>query len=94
MKFINLGKVFILFYMVEQSTSAADSYSFKYLKCDVSEESVHPNFKCFARSYSRTMSTLNFYMKFRSPIRKVYVKLKVQVNLTIQKLINNFSIKG
>lgn len=52
--------------------SAADFCHFKVLKCVVSDQFVHPNFSCFAKSFSRNLSTVSYYLKFKSPIVKLH----------------------
>lgn len=56
------------------------SFSLKVFKCKVStrgtEEFIYPNYTCYAKSYSRTLSTWNFYLLFRKPLSYGFVRMK------------------
>lgn len=47
--------------------------SFKSFQCQVSEKHVYSNFSCFARSYSRSISTANCYLPFKAPLFEMFV---------------------
>lgn len=41
---------------------------FKSMKCAGNEKFVHLNFTCYARSYSRNFSSINFRLVFKKPL--------------------------
>lgn len=45
----------------------------KNVKCDINEKFVFANFSCFAKSYSRTVSTFNVKLYFKEPLNQVFV---------------------
>lgn len=44
----------------------------KSLQCNFSVEFVYPNYSCFAKSYSRTVSTMNIDLTLKKPLAKVF----------------------
>lgn len=45
----------------------------KGVKCNYSEKFIYPNMTCFAKSYSRTFSTVNFRAIAKKPIKNLFV---------------------
>lgn len=43
------------------------------VKCNVNDRFAFKNFTCFAKSYSRTISTFNVKLYFKEPLDKVFV---------------------
>jgi hypothetical protein len=50
--------------------------SFKMLKCDVNPKFIFTNHSCFAKSYSRILSTATVAVYFKQPVYEVYVGSK------------------
>lgn len=48
----------------------------KSFKCNASNKSVEPTYKCYAKSYSRNYSTINYSFNFSSPKRNTMVNKK------------------
>ena len=48
---------------------------FKLNKCEINSKLVHPNATCFAKSYSRTVSTSNCRLFFKRPLYEIFVIL-------------------
>src|SRR5690349_15395123 len=46
---------------------------FKSYRCKFSETFVYKNYSCYAKSYSRTLSTLNNYILFKNPMNDIFV---------------------
>lgn len=53
-------------------------------KCTASNKSVDPNFKCFAKSYSRNFTTINFDFNFSSPQRNTQVKFTMYTEIILE----------
>jgi hypothetical protein len=51
--------------------------SFKMFKCDVNSKFVFANYSCFAKSYSRLLSTANLAVYFKEPVYEIYVSSKL-----------------
>jgi hypothetical protein len=47
--------------------------SIKSVKCKTAENFAYPNVSCFAKSYSRTVSTINIYILARQPMTEIFV---------------------
>ncbi|KAG5666830.1 hypothetical protein PVAND_014840 [Polypedilum vanderplanki] len=51
-------------------------FTFKLFKCEPTEETLtvfaYPNYTCYAKSWSRTVSTINGYILLRRPISEGY----------------------
>ena len=55
------------------SMALGDFASFKLVKCDCNEFFIYPNASCYAKSYSRNMSTMNVEVYLKQPIYEVFV---------------------
>lgn len=68
-----------------QNKSNDNLMFFKSFEClvndEVKEKYVYSNFSCFAKIYSRKVSTLNFYAVFKKPINKLFVSFNKYLNL-------------
>jgi hypothetical protein len=51
--------------------------SFKMFKCDVNPKFVFLNYSCFAKSYSRLLSTVTLVVYFEQPLYEIYVSFKL-----------------
>ncbi|KAG5677880.1 hypothetical protein PVAND_007597 [Polypedilum vanderplanki] len=53
------------------------SFSYKLFKCEYPESSLrdlfYSNYSCYAKSYSRTLSTINGHLYFKKPINEAYI---------------------
>ena len=49
-------------------------------RCTSSNKSIHPGYKCFAKSLSRKVSTANFFIKLRRPFFNMMVNLTATKN--------------
>lgn len=49
----------------------------KYVKCNASEEFVYKNFSCFAKSWSRNLSTVNVVAILKEPTTSVLVSVLI-----------------
>lgn len=66
--------------------SVSDGYaSFKSVKCSASDEFAYKNFSCFAKSFSRTMSTINIDISLKNPLDEFYVILYCCRNFDLTK---------
>jgi hypothetical protein len=63
-----------LFIYLTKPIESFDFASFKLLKCSFNSIFVYSNYSCYAKSYSRNMSTTNGYVMFKKPINKLYVR--------------------
>lgn len=52
---------------------------FKSIRCNFSEEFVLANFSCFAKSYSRTFSTMNTKICFKKPMNDMVVRCTMKI---------------
>jgi hypothetical protein len=68
---IVVALILLLFASYSQSLWRVKSY-----KCTASKKTVDRNFKCFAKSYSRSHSTLNFYLIINRPVFHAKVRVK------------------
>lgn len=48
---------------------------YKAVQCNGSNKYVYQNISCYAKSYSRSLSTLNIMMTFKSPMNQIFVSL-------------------
>lgn len=54
----------------------ADNVYFRNLRCNFSDEFVHKNISCYAKSYSWKVSTINYMVVFKKPFDNILVSLK------------------
>lgn len=52
--------------------------SMKSIQCNANEDFVFKNFSCFAKSYSRTLSTMNAFFFFKAPVDQLFVSFKLR----------------
>lgn len=45
----------------------------KLVKCEANEAFVYPNISCYAKSWSRNVSTSNVVVYFKKPVNTYYV---------------------
>lgn len=84
-----LLKHLILFGIFSLTNSDGD-VSFKAVLCKVSDRFIYPNASCYAKSYSRKISTLNVYVMFRDPLYAIFVSrsfLKYKLNTLIDNIL-------
>lgn len=62
---------------------------FKSVWCNVSEAIAYQNYSCFAKSYSRTISTANAMWTYKNPVPFLLVRLRCR-SLDIYQLNNIF----
>lgn len=73
-----LISISILFCCCFIGSKCSDGFvHFKSLKCVGSEKFVHSNLTCFAKSYSRNLSTINFQIIFKMPINELIVSCAI-----------------
>lgn len=56
----------------------------KSAKCKINPEFIYLNYTCFAKSYSRNVSTMTYYLAYRKPLTHLFVR--------IRKLLRNFGL--
>lgn len=78
---------FSLFSLSQTSSEDVHEIQFKYIRCNTSKEYFH-NYTCFAKSYSRTMSTINIKAVIIKPITFVAVRFGFVLKFTYE--IKNF----
>ena len=49
---------------------------FKLYKCKCNLEYVYPNYTCFAKSWSRNISTYNHYAIVKKPLYELFVSIQ------------------
>lgn len=69
---------FLIFLVIAnaQSFDEKSEASMKSVKCSINETFVFKNFSCFAKSYSRNVSTMNVKVYFKEPLNQVFVKFE------------------
>lgn len=58
---------------------AVPQYKTRSFKCKVSNKTVSSNFKCYAKSYNRHLTTINIDIIFKRPIYKAKVNLFISL---------------
>ena len=58
-------------------------FNFKLYQCKFNEVFVFPNRTCYAKSFSRKISTINAYAKYRAPLDDVWVKSSFELCTTL-----------
>jgi hypothetical protein len=78
----------ILIFFALRIASDVTFLKVKSFRCTSSNKSITPDYKCFAKSYSRQFSGANFAFKFIRPVynMKVRVHSELLVLLPDQKL--------
>ena len=67
-------------------------WNFKLYQCKFNEAFVFPNRTCYAKSFSRNISTINAYAKYRAPLDDVWVKSSFEYWTTLT--ICNFQARS
>lgn len=57
------------------------------VRCNCSEQFIHQNYSCFAKSYNRTFSTMNVIVTTKMPLSNIFVRDFVKFKLL--RLIHN-----
>jgi hypothetical protein len=83
-KFLFFFSAFSIFFFLETSQRI---HRVRNMKCSSSNNSIAPDFKCYAKSYSRTLSTVNANLTFVRPLFEAKV-VWICVILERAKLIN------
>lgn len=77
-------KVFLLFVIICFTFLLAnkiDEFQKLYVaavRCNMSEKFVYSNYSCFAKSYSRTVSTVNAIGTTKTPLYNIFVETFIQ----------------
>lgn len=69
---LSLLSVFVAFSVIENVLATDGIASIKSLKCKTAEEFAYQNMSCFAKSWSRTISTLNINVTPRKPVNDLF----------------------
>lgn len=79
-------KVFLIFVLFAASNKAKDFMKVyvKSVRCNFSEEFVHNNVTCFAKSYNRSFSTINISGVAKRPINQVFVSFSERFTLATE----------
>lgn len=48
----------------------------KMAKCKVNSEFIYPNYSCFAKPYSRNISTITYYLAYKKTLTHLLVKIQ------------------
>jgi Protein of unknown function (DUF1091) len=74
-----LKLLFLLFliFVTNFVTSQDKLIKVRSFKCTSSNQTIHPNFKCFAKSYSRTFSAIFLDCFFRRPLCNVLLTFSI-----------------
>lgn len=54
--------------------------SMRSVRCSINETFVLKNYSCFAKSYSRNVSTMNVRVYFKKPLKRFFVKFCQELN--------------
>jgi len=66
----------------------------KDFKCKVSGVTAYTNFTCYAKSYSRTISTANMDVKFKRAITAMMVSLPIYLFSSSYFKLHSFSVQN
>lgn len=62
-----------------QGSSEKAMMTMKNVKCSVNEKFVFNNFSCFAKSYSRNVSTLTIKLYFKESFNHIFVSVSFKI---------------
>ena len=65
----------IVLFVAFSFTVNAENIYINSVRCNFSDQIVHKNISCFAKSYNREVSTLNYIIVFKKPIERVFVSI-------------------
>lgn len=80
--------IFEFSFVLLSLSSAPLGVHYKLVRCNFSEVIAFPNYSCFAKSFSRSVSTFNLDVVFRKPMDNFTV-----IQQTYKTLKRNFSIQ-
>lgn len=69
-----------------KAVKVSDVY-YKNIRCNFSEKFAFSNYSCFAKSYSRTISTINMIVNFKTPLTSFSVSVSNSSNNNYQALV-------
>lgn len=75
--------VLTIFWIIKFSFSDDVTMRIKSYKCTASGKSVAPDFKCFARSFNRNFTTMNF--RFNVTRQSMTTKVSNSVEIAVMK---------
>ena len=70
-----LKVVILLTFLVCNGGCNDGFWNFKLYQCKFNEAFVFPNRTCYAKSFSRKISTINAYAKYKAPLDDVWVNI-------------------
>lgn len=82
--FVDLAKlvcVFLTFLLIVKPEDFRQSVTMRGVQCNVSEKYFYKNYSCWAKSYSRNISTTNIIATARMPLDKLRVSFNEQMIL-------------
>lgn len=70
--------VFCSSFLVASKVAEFQNLYIAAVRCNMSEQFTHKNYSCFAKSYSRTFSTLNIITTTKMPLHNIFVSHSIQ----------------
>lgn len=68
LKVVSIGFLLSLLFVSIICQSSMQTIYVKAAQCNASSKYIYENFTCFAKSYNRNVSTVNFLMTFKKPL--------------------------
>lgn len=62
-------------FFIDGKVSEFQTIYFAAVRCNLSEQFFYKNYSCFAKSYSRNFSTMNFIATSKMPLNNIIVRL-------------------
>src|SRR5690349_13500569 len=84
----------IVLFVVVSFTVNAENIYINSVRCNFSDQIVHKNISCFAKSYNREVSTFNCIIVFKKPIERIFVSIILREHLVYGKWLFCCFISG